>query len=252
MPDDVARWNDQMYEKHPTPYTGLAGAVERLRVRHVRSLAAVTPGDTVLEVGCEAGGLMASLPQARRLVGADISSAALRDASRRFRNLDRPAVFCQCDATSALPFTRGAFSVIICSEMLEHVSEPAKAIDSIRAIATPATRIVLSVPNEKPKVRIKEVLRRIGFIRIFMPGIEEAQSEWHLQAFSRPGLLHLLAGKLRVETCRIVLGLHVVALCRVPPADGDSSALGTCVRSASPPERRQCEAQPQASRADDS
>jgi 2-polyprenyl-3-methyl-5-hydroxy-6-metoxy-1,4-benzoquinol methylase len=217
MGDDVARWNDRMYQEHPTPYTGLAGAVERLRVRHVRSLADVKPSDTVLEVGCEAGGLMASLPSARRLIGVDISSVALRDAAHRFRRLDRKAVFCQCDASSGLPFARGAFSVIICSEMLEHVSEPAKVVDSMLAIATPSTRIVLSVPNEKPKVQIKEALRRIGFMRTFMPGIEEAQSEWHPQAFSKSQLLQLVAGKLRVSTCRVVLGLHVVALCSVPP-----------------------------------
>jgi 2-polyprenyl-3-methyl-5-hydroxy-6-metoxy-1,4-benzoquinol methylase len=221
MRDDIAQWNDEMYQKHPTPYTGLAGVVERLRVRRIRSLAGVQPSDTVLEVGCEAGGLMASLPSARRLVGADISQLALRDAVYRFRRLERKAVFCQCDATSGLPFGRGQFSVIICSEMLEHVREPGQVIDSILAIAIPSTRIVLSVPNEGWKLQVKKVLGRIGFIRTFMPGIEETQSEWHIQAFSKPSFLQLVSGKLRVKRLRVVLGLHIVALCSV--IDGHSS-----------------------------
>src|SRR6266536_2940811 len=68
---DSRKWNDEMYRKHATPYTGLAGFVERLRVQCVRSFANIKSTDTVLEIGCEGGNLMARLPESKRIVGAD-------------------------------------------------------------------------------------------------------------------------------------------------------------------------------------
>jgi 2-polyprenyl-3-methyl-5-hydroxy-6-metoxy-1,4-benzoquinol methylase len=208
-------WNDEMYKAYPTPYTGLAGVVERIRASAIRSFSDIKPTDRVLEVGCEAAGLMARLPKCDRLVGVDISKAALADAQQRFSTMNRIAEFIQCDATEGLPFRKGEFSVVICSEMLEHVNEPAMVINNILRICEPSTRIILSVPNEEPKLRLKRILSKIGFMQIFMPGIQVGQSEGHIQAFSNSSFLHLLSGKLTVIRQSTVLGLHTVALCRI-------------------------------------
>src|SRR5881296_1414752 len=168
-PVDTARaaWNDEMYAAHPTPYErGIARWIELARVRAVAGLAAVTAADAVLEIGCESGTLLASLSPARRLVGADISLRALADAKARFAALGRPVELYQVDAERGLPFAPGAVTA------------------HIRSICAADTRVVLSVPIEAPKVRAKQILDRLGLLRLLAPGVEPGQSEWHAHAFS--------------------------------------------------------------------
>lgn len=212
---DLAAWNDRMYERHPTPYgAGLAGIIEQARVRAVLRLARVGPSEAVLEVGCESGRLLASLPPAGRVVGADISRRALEDAAARFTRAGRAAELVQLDAQEGLPFAQGEFEVVICSEMLEHVAHPERVVEHIQRIATAATRVVVSVPIERPKVRVKAVLRRLGLLERLFPGIEPAQSEWHVHAFSTAMLESLVAPRFVTLTTAAVWFAHRVVLLR--------------------------------------
>jgi len=210
---DRAAWNDDMYLSHPTPYArGLAGRIERERVRTVLRLAAVRPGDAVLEVGCESGTLLAAVPPCRRLVGIDISARALADARVRFERASRAVELYQVDAERGLPFAGGEFEVVICSEVLEHVRDPVATLAHIREIATAETRIVVSIPIEGPKVWVKKLLDRLGLLDRLLPGIEKGQSEWHAHALSPQTLDELVSGSFVYEGVGGVSGLHYVAL----------------------------------------
>jgi 2-polyprenyl-3-methyl-5-hydroxy-6-metoxy-1,4-benzoquinol methylase len=212
---DLAAWNDRMYEAHPTPYErGIAGAIEAARVRAVLDLAQVRPSDAVLEVGCESGRLLSRVPAARRVAGADISRRALEDAARRFAERGRPVELYQVDALRGLPFERGEFDVILCSEMLEHVEEPGVVLDHLREIATPMTRIVVSVPIEAPKVRLKALLGRLGLLHRLFPNIEPGQSEWHVHAFSPAMLRDLTRERFETIAHKRVIFAHEVVLLR--------------------------------------
>ena len=209
---DVAAWNDRMYRLHGTPYDrGLTARIQNARVAAVMRLAAITRGDAVLELGCESGRLLDHVPECGRLVGADISKAALADAEQRFRGKHRAAEFVQVDAQRPLPFERGEFDVVVCSEMLEHVEDPRAVVESIHAIVDGATRVVLTVPLERPKVVIKGILLRLGLLGLLFPGVEPGQSEWHLQAFSRRMLLALTADLFALDAETIVWGCHYAA-----------------------------------------
>lgn len=210
------QWNDEMYRRHSTPYTGLAGYIESLRVKAVLKAAAVRPADRLLEVGCEAGNLLKHFPNCQKKVGFDISHAALADAEKLFQSLNIPASFIQADASQPLPFERGAFDIIVCSEMLEHVPDPRTCLANIAAIADPACRIILTVPNEKPKLLIKKFLKATGIMRLLLPGIEDAQSEWHLQCFDAEKLRSICQGLVRIEKLKNICGLHWLAICRTP------------------------------------
>lgn len=208
-----AEWNDEMYAEHPTPYVrGLSRRIELARVHSVLDLARITRTDAVLEVGCEAGGLLVALPSTRRVVGVDISLRALRDAEVRLRG--RLVELYQVDAERDLPFHRGEFDVVLCSEVLEHTKDPAAVLGHIRALCTPATRVVLSVPIEAPKVRAKALLRRLGLLRLVAGNVEQHQSEWHVHAFSPEMLNKLLDGAFEIVARRTTWFVHYVVLVR--------------------------------------
>ena len=198
-----------------TPYRpGIAGRIEAARVRAVLGLARIAPQDAVLEVGCEAGNLLVRTPPTRRLVGADISPRALADARALFAARGREADLVQVDAEQPLPWARGTFDVILCSEMLEHVRHPERVATNLAALCTPATRVVVSVPIEAPKLAIKGVLKRLGLLDRLFPGIEQGQSEWHVHAFSPAMLRALLAEHFVTVRERSVLLMHHAALLR--------------------------------------
>lgn len=207
-----------MYEAHPTPYErGLAGLVESKRAQAVLELARIQPADAVLEIGCEAGRLLSRVPPTRRIAGADISRRALEDAAARFERLGSPVELFQVDAVQGLPFERGEFDVILCSEMLEHVDHPERVLEHIHTLATPKTRVVVSVPIEAPKVRLKTLLHRVGLLDRLFPTIEPGQSEWHVHAFSGAMLREVTRARFETLARRRVLFAHEVALLRARP-----------------------------------
>lgn len=208
----LATWNDRMFLKHGTSYErGLIRRIQNARVAAVMRLAGVTSMDSVLELGCEAGRLLSQVPRCRRLVGADISRRALTDAEALFREGGRAVELQQVDAQRPLPFTRGEFSVMICSEMLEHVREPRTVLENIHAVAGIDTRVVVTVPLEAPKVAIKRLLARAGVLELLFPGVEPGQSEWHLQSFSRRMLLELADGLFVLQRGDVIWGCHYAA-----------------------------------------
>lgn len=214
MRSDLLVWNDVMYRKHPTPYgRGIAGAISAARVRTVLRLAAIRPVDRVLEIGCESGHLLLALPPCGLRLGADISRAALADAQARTRSATAVRVaFTQIDAARPLPVAPGRFDVIIISEMLEHVADPRIVLEQVHAIATPETRIVITVPNERPKLLTKRVLKRLRLFDLLLPGIEAGQSEWHLQQFDKPMIHAMVEGLFALRTLESVWGAHYAAL----------------------------------------
>lgn len=212
----LVEWNNQMYKKYPTGRCiGIAGHIEHSRGKAVLQFAEIKPTEAILEVGCEGGNLLINVPNAKRIVGADISSTALNDAANLFENQGRFAEFFQCDAQEYLPFSKDEFDVIICSEVLEHVPNPRRVLENIYDISTDKTRIVISVPIEAPKVAMKKILKSMGLFGVLFPRIEEGQSEWHLHAFSK-NMFYELNNKptplFRILKEKIVWCNHYVAL----------------------------------------
>jgi len=209
---EIVEWNNRMYQKHPTPYQGLAGFIERARVRTVLKFTSIKPNDAVLEIGCEAGNLLFQCPKVKRIVGVDISSSALQDAYQLFKANNRSAEFIHIDAQLPLPFLKGEFSVIICSEVLEHVSDPRSVLENIYRISNAETRILITIPTEATKLFIKNVLRKLRIFNLLFPGIEENQSEWHLHAFSKNKLFSLNHDLFQIKKSTVVWLNHFVAL----------------------------------------
>jgi 2-polyprenyl-3-methyl-5-hydroxy-6-metoxy-1,4-benzoquinol methylase len=103
-------------------------------------------GAMMLDVGCGCGYGTHHLATsgAQRAIGIDISQEAVEYACRHYSaaNLD----FRRMDAT-ALDFPDETFDVVVCLEVLEHVSNHQRLLAETRRVLRPGGRIVVSTPN---------------------------------------------------------------------------------------------------------
>jgi ubiquinone/menaquinone biosynthesis C-methylase UbiE len=202
---EVRAWNDEMVAKydldrfHDHPSV-LVRWIEGERVRRIWGLLAPRTSDRVLEVGCGAGHLLAGVPAGQR-VGVDLAHGLLQRARGR---LGSGGALAQADAIE-LPFPSNTFDRVYCSEVLEHLPEPAAAIDEIRRVLKKSGVAVLSVPNESLINASKTLLRRAGLLRLLlrtgpagydMP--DRMDDEWHLHTFDRASFLALIPATLLV------------------------------------------------------
>jgi ubiquinone/menaquinone biosynthesis C-methylase UbiE len=202
---EVQAWNDEMvgkydldrFHNHPSV---LVRWIEGERVRRIWALLAPGASDRVLEVGCGAGHLLARVPAGRRF-GVDLAHVLLQRARGR---LGADAALAQGDAIE-LPFPSNTFERVYCSEVLEHLPDPAAALDEIRRILKSGGVAVLSVPNESLINTSKTLLRRTGLLRLLLragrSGYEmpdRMDDEWHLHTFDRASFVALVRPRLLV------------------------------------------------------
>jgi ubiquinone/menaquinone biosynthesis C-methylase UbiE len=152
---------------------------------------------TVLEVGAGEGHLAAHLVRhvfrPRRYVATDV------DVSRMPAELP-PPIERQVASAYGLPFADGAFDVVVCCEVLEHLDDPARGLAEVARVAR--RRVLVSTPWE-PMWRALNVARG-KYLR------DLGNTPGHVQHFSRRALLQLVQTRLRVLEVRRPLPWTVV------------------------------------------
>jgi SAM-dependent methyltransferase len=115
-----------------------------------------------------------------------------------------------------LPFATSTFDVVLCTEVLEHVPDPAAVIAELVRVARPGARIVVSIPNEANIDRAKRAIRKIPVIRSLLRTLAAEGNEWHLHHFDVALLQRMIEGRAVVARLRAiptpVLPLRYVAL----------------------------------------
>jgi len=142
----AARWWDTGSEFKPLH------AINPLRLGWVQALAGNLADKTVLDVGCGGGILSESMALAgARVTGIDLSGRALQVA--RLHSLDS-GVAVDYQLVSAENFAvahPGAFDVVTCMEMLEHVPDPASVVRACAQLLKPGGWLFLSTLNRNLK-----------------------------------------------------------------------------------------------------
>jgi 2-polyprenyl-6-hydroxyphenyl methylase/3-demethylubiquinone-9 3-methyltransferase len=102
----------------------------------------ISKGDRVLDYGCGTGALLAGGldPSGATGVGYDISSSAIALARRLYPQL------CWREGAVPLPEPDGSFSVIVSSEVIEHVFDTAALLADFARLLAPAGRLLLTTP----------------------------------------------------------------------------------------------------------
>jgi len=155
-----------------SPYTRLeafaydrwfAPIVERLRrERQAEFLPRLSPGASILDVGCGGGHLAAGVAREHpdaRVTGLDLSADQVRRASRRTAGLGGRCRFVRGSAT-ALPFADGAFDGVLSVGCLKHWPDrPGGMREIVRVLRPGAPYLVLELDRG---CRLEEARSFIG------------------------------------------------------------------------------------------
>lgn len=103
-------------------------------------------GSRVLEVGCGVGAqtcTLAARSPGARFTSIDVSTASLRKASARVRAAGLRNVELRQADVMALPFEAGSFDHAFVCFVLEHLTEPARALAALRRVLRPGGTVTV-------------------------------------------------------------------------------------------------------------
>jgi 2-polyprenyl-6-hydroxyphenyl methylase / 3-demethylubiquinone-9 3-methyltransferase len=146
----ASRWWDATSEFAPLH------AINPLRLRWIEEMAGDLEAKQVVDVGCGGGILTEAMAQRGATVtGIDLGEKALQVAELHALDAAGPnatAIRYEKISAEALAAREpGAFDVVTCMELLEHVPEPESTIAACAALAKPGGWVIFSTLNRNPK-----------------------------------------------------------------------------------------------------
>jgi ubiquinone/menaquinone biosynthesis C-methylase UbiE len=133
----------------------------------------VSAQDTVLDLGCGDGGIVAFCArQGAEIILADIDADKVDAAGKRLANTPARNVRTLVTDAAPLPLESNAVTRVICTEVLEHVDNPATVLAELIRVAKPGAYFLLSVPDDSSEIVQMPVAdasyyRKPNHIRIF-------------------------------------------------------------------------------------
>ena len=131
-------------------------------------------GKAILDVGC-GGGILAEAMSARgaRVTGIDLAGKALKVAQLHLRESMLPVHYEEASAEAYAESHAGAFDVVTCMEMLEHVPDPASTVAACAKLIAPGGRAFFSTINRNPKSYLFAVIGAEYILKLLPKGTHD-------------------------------------------------------------------------------
>ena len=179
--------------------TGRNGEAPRSRLQTVDlDLLGLKRGERILDVGCGSGRhLLEAGRRACRAVGLELGAADFGEIKLYFYSLAcegglRARVDLLLGAGERLPFADASFDRVVCTEVLEHVSNDRLLLDEFARVLRPGGTIAVSVPDTYAEA-----------IYWWLLALQRSRLEEHLRIYRRRRVVDLLnAAGLRIYARR--------------------------------------------------
>jgi ubiquinone/menaquinone biosynthesis C-methylase UbiE len=150
MADTETEFDDNLaYYENEAKEVPIFGSVREISLAE-NIIHVLSPPDSIIDVGCGDGYLLYEIRKkfgGGQLYGLDLTEGRIETTKRNVPE----ASLLRGDITK-LPFPDNAFDVVVCSELLEHLTNYEEAIDELIRITK--KKLIITVPNELRLVRV--------------------------------------------------------------------------------------------------
>jgi 2-polyprenyl-6-hydroxyphenyl methylase/3-demethylubiquinone-9 3-methyltransferase len=140
------RWWDPTSEFRPLH------EINPLRLAHIERLAGGLAGKRIVDVGC-GGGILAEAMAAKgaRVTGIDLADKPLKVAMLHRMESGSGADYRLISAEALAEEEPGAYDIVTCMEMLEHVPDPPSTVSACARLVRPGGMVFFSTLNRNAK-----------------------------------------------------------------------------------------------------
>jgi len=198
---DIIKWNEILNENQPMELVRehknpVIRAKEEKRIEKIIECIGKQRNVTVADLGCEKGELAKRISlMYEDILCCDIDVNVLNDARNNISNNNVKYFACDICETGLLDNT---VDICIASEVIEHLPEPEKAVSELARITKPGGRVIISVPNEKVVLSLKNIAKMIG-MRKSLGALSEGIAVGHVQIFGMRKLKNVLSKHIEIE-----------------------------------------------------
>lgn len=198
--------------------------INPLRLNYIDGIAGLA-GKSVLDVGC-GGGILAESMQQRgaRVTGIDLSEQALKIAQLHSLESGVEPEYMHISAEDLARERAGAFDVVTCMELLEHVPSPSSTVSACATLVKPGGHLFFSTINRNLKSYAFAVIGAEYVLRLLPRGTHRYEK------FIKPSELAAFGRQAGLEV-RDIIGMTYNPIARVYAleADTDVNYIMHCV-----------------------